>query len=967
MGVFGKLAWLLSGMLVAAQPARAQCFADEPIAGWEAGDLFLPQPGASRPEPGGDGDDLQLCSQGGGFAPGGEGFRYLVRRRGGDFEIVARLESVIAIGEAGLIARSDVRDPASPLIRIAVEVEPRVMLFSELRNSDAEPAAAVGNPPVPVTLPLWLRVRRSGSVLSTAFSTDGSSWTTHATHDASDGELAEAQLAVGMFQTSRDDLNTAVATFGDVAFAPVPLPPDAGCIDDILLPTSGGARVEIAGIGLERVSAVTIGGQRAVVVSATPTLLAFDTPALAAGASALASGRIVLAGDFAPHELETPIAFGGVPFLRGDCDGDLDVDAADLGVLQDTLGRGGRELQCEASADLDGDLLVTWSDHARLADWLARGLVPPPAPFPVPGVPSDGGLLCGQPANPRLAEVLDGAGAPLVPGARTRAGDELRITGADLPPAPERSIVHFGDVRTTVLGDSTASELHVRVERVPTSGVKCPVVFEDLAIDPPVVDPAEGAPSTEQRFGIAWAIAGETARAGLCPDFEAIGPAPIATSSWDVLAERTVLAFDTAQWNPAHTYQLNLRLYSPHTDSGSRGSRIVSFSFNGSGAPSLRQWLPALAQRITAELGNPEDDCDCDFRAVSLWPVPAIGIDPCEPTGPGDIAQSSPGPGPDPPYEPELFLKAPPGPLSTADAFAPFTPECGDDGFSPDDQPRLWSWCEFEKIVRPHANGSGLPTWEFYIPDHAVMGAPNAINELAPPQDRTPAEKSIEFSANAYQHARNEIYHQGCGPAARLAHCVGGNADWMPAFPPDARVIKTFWRSHGGLPFSADPDDFYSYDPTGPTPRQYLVGMHVVVGTFDVFDPWQWSTFWVPRGGDTFDKNGNPLDYDLDCSVGSSADQPQELTGVWTNFAMCNQEQSGGSLCGNPWAHGECSGSCASCHGVVGSVDFEGGNNQLPLSFSWMPSLIPSGVQDCLDYINDNPGAYDSLVPEACQ
>jgi hypothetical protein len=694
-------------------------------------------------------------------------------------------------------------------------------------------------------------------------------------------------------------------------------------------------------------------------------VLVFDTPPLSPTAPALASGRIVLDGDFEPHELAAPIAFSGVPFLRGDSDGDLDVDASDLAVLQETLGRGGRELHCEAAADLDGDLRVTWKDHARLAEWLARGLVPPPAPFPAPGLPNDGGLLCGQPANPRLSGVLDAAGAPLAPGARTREGDELRIAGSDLPPLWERSVVHFGDVRTTVLADSTETELHVRVERVPTSGVKCPVLFQDLAIDAPVVDLGEGAPSTEQRFGVAWAITAETARGGLCPDFEATGPAPIATSSWDSLAERTVLRFNGAEWDPASTYRINLRLYAPHTDSGSRGSRIVSFSFSAPESPSLREWLPVLAQRITAELGNPDDDCGCDFEAVSLWPVPAVGIDPCPPTGPGDIAQSDPGPGPDPPYEPELSLKAPPGPLSSADAFASVDPSCGG-AWTPDGHPRLWSWCQFEQIVRPHANGSGLPTWEFYIPDYAVMGAPNAVAELEPPQDRSPAEKSIQYSTNAYQHARNEIYHQGCGPAARLAHCVGGLADWMPAFPPDARVIKTFWRSHGKLPFSADPDDFYSYDPTGPTARQYLVGMHVVVGTHDVFDPWQWSTFFVPRGSDTFDKNGDPLDYDLACNVGSSADQPQELGGVWTNFAMCNQEQAGGSLCGNPWAHGECASSCSTCHSTVGSVDFEGGNNQLPLSFSWMPSLIPSGVQDCLDYINENPGAYDSLVPEAC-
>jgi hypothetical protein len=308
--------------------------------------------------------------------------------RGDDFELVARLESVVAIGEAGLIARSDVRDPSSSLIRVAVEVEPRVMLFSQLRSSDGEPAAAVGSPPVPVTLPLWLRVRRIGSVLSTAYSTNGAIWTTHASYDAGVGELALEQLSVGPFQTSRDDLATAVATFGDTAFGSVALPPDAGCIDDILLPRAAARRWN-RGHRVRGVSAVSVGGQSAVVVAATPTLLVFDTLALPPTASPLASGRVVLEGDFESQEFATPIAFSGVPFLRGDCDGDLDVDASDLAVLQETLGRGGRELHCAAAADLDGDLRVTWVDHA--ARRLARErLVARWPAAPTPGIRATG-------------------------------------------------------------------------------------------------------------------------------------------------------------------------------------------------------------------------------------------------------------------------------------------------------------------------------------------------------------------------------------------------------------------------------------------------------------------------------------------------------------------------------------------------------------------------------------------------
>ena len=111
----------------------------------------------------------------------------------------------------------------------------------------------------------------------------------------------------------------------------------------------------------------------------------------------------------------------------------------------------------------------------------------------------------------------------------------------------------------------------------------------------------------------------------------------------------------------------------------------------------------------------------------------------------------------------------------------------------------------------------------------------------------------------AYDHVRNQaFYNITCVPAANFLRCDGNHTWWMAPFPPDAMIIKTFWVEHSKLPASADPADYYSYDPPGES-TQYLAGMHL--NTKDAEDAeWLWATFWVPApGGDVATKGGDDL------------------------------------------------------------------------------------------------------------
>jgi hypothetical protein len=152
--------------------------------------------------------------------------------------------------------------------------------------------------------------------------------------------------------------------------------------------------------------------------------------------------------------------------------------------------------------------------------------------------------------------------------------------------------------------------------------------------------------------------------------------------------------------------------------------------------------------------------------------------------------------------------------------------------------------------------------------------------------------------------------------------------------------------------------------------RKYLGGHMAVSRTSALEGYFRWATFVVPKPpADNTTKDGSPLSFNPSCSVGSLADRPEEITGVWEHYVLCTDSAPGEHSCGNPWGPtNEChSLSCEGCHVEVGGVDndFSGLGE---IATAWLPTFATSSVSACLEEIEDSGGtAYAWLAPVECQ
>lgn len=90
---------------------------------------------------------------------------------------------------------------------------------------------------------------------------------------------------------------------------------------------------------------------------------------------------------------------GSEPFVRGDCDGNGEIDASDVYLLSLSLARR-RSLPCRAAADVNGDSRIDYADVTHLSSFVHRQGAAPVAPFPGCGVgrqPKDDALGCAEP------------------------------------------------------------------------------------------------------------------------------------------------------------------------------------------------------------------------------------------------------------------------------------------------------------------------------------------------------------------------------------------------------------------------------------------------------------------------------------------------------------------------------------------------------------------------------------------
>lgn len=920
----------------------AACFDDLPVVDWDGTNLGLGAPGASAPE---GTAAFRLCSDGAGYGAA-DALRTMHQNIAGDFTLTALLVDVDEGGLGGLEARGVARSPEGPRLRISVERDALgARLVAGVRTGEDESLTA----PVPVALPVHLRLERVGGVLTASFSADGEGFAEALSVDTAATPLAATQLSVGAAQAAPDAAGPRTAGFARVELVDFTPPPDPACTQADVSPD--GAVIALSGGRMSQVVGARVAGERAEIVAQSDGRLLLRAPRPEA---VVASGPVVLETNDGEIIVGGRVAYAGRPFVRGDVNEDGAVDLKDLRQLRRWL-RGDRGwIACEAAADVNADGAVDAADVARLRRFVKDGGAPPAAPFPAPGFGEGVARACGLGAPPMAEGLFDPRGQPLPAGATLREGDVIELRGRRLPNGADVAM-YFGDVAMEQLPFGTKRSVVLRVGPVPTGGPKCPRLFEAT----------DAEPAGETRFGLLREVRPDTNARHLCPTFE---PSRDVAGAVRYDAERGTLRVSVPRSvEPGTTVQLDLLLARPASangaDRGARALRVTAQAPSGTGAgPTL---LDRLAAETTRALDGdaPGDDCrPCEFLAQ---PDPQAGELLIRPCGGGLPPEPPPPP---PPFETEVAPYVPPL-VGGAGSVQLKKPSCDDPNIS--DTSRVHAWCVFEQSTR--AGVQGLPQWESSIPQAVIHDGPAAPIGLPAPEDRPVVNKRTMFSTDAFSEALGGGYFSPCAQAARVAYCQGGQQDWMPPFSQQARIYKGFWRPFGKLPASVDPDDVYSYQPPDDE-RQYLVGLHISSGKLQISNYWSWATFWIPKGNDTHTKDGTPIGqvYLPACSTGSFADQPQQVQGVWRNYMMCVNGENGGTHCGNPWGPAdECAqDSCRDCH-VRFAIDFPGVTPTGELSTAWMLSMTqPGPVKACYDEIvagiQNGQEPYVHLAPAEC-
>jgi hypothetical protein len=341
-------------------------------------------PGASRPLPGGR---YELCSTSPGFQPESDAYRYLIQRADGDFAFSAVVESIDDRGLGGIAVRWDERSPQAAYVRITarLRVDGAVAVRSAVRLDNGDQAEEDLAPAEAAHLPVRLRIARLGDKLLTSWAEVGDPLTEHLEVDIGGTDLDTSPLVVGLVQASEDTTVAASAVFGEAGFAThEPVDPNP-CVGGLVTPLMGGHELFLTGRNLHLVSEASIAGVPARIVEQTRESLRLET-GRSSGHAGYENGKLSLSFLGGRVELPQKIAYAGVPFVRGDIDGDGSVGSSDLMPLSRYL-RGLASLSCREAADVNGDRRVDGRDLGRLilprAGFRSRGrfqLRPAPAP-----------------------------------------------------------------------------------------------------------------------------------------------------------------------------------------------------------------------------------------------------------------------------------------------------------------------------------------------------------------------------------------------------------------------------------------------------------------------------------------------------------------------------------------------------------------------------------------------------------
>ena len=848
----------VAAFLVASGALRGQvpCFKTEPTLPWEGEDIGTVRGGASRPIPGGVG--YELCSISAGFEKASESLRYLFQPTRADFEMVAHLSDLSGGGLGGVMARLDFRMEGSPYIAIYLRFTAAggPQIVSTYRPADGEAASNGGAQPVQFGLPCFLRVRREGSVLTTAYSSDGQTFTDHLQVKAEGTSLDYLFLYAGMVQASENLQAPSSAFFSDARLRSqeTEIPPRLDQVSPFNCSLAGGIPVKITGAFLGEAQSVSLAGIPARIESRSPGELVV----LAGRAPGPLSGDVIVVTRTGEERLEKGFAYVGSPFIRGDFFDDGTLDITDIVRELSFMFLGGPGPLCKEAADTNGDNRVDIADPITTIQFLYVGGKPPPSPFPLPGVTD---TPCGSLEAPRLLKLSTDT---------IRQGDLVTLEGTGFSEDPGATKVYFGDSPAEVL-EATKEKLVVRVDAIINPGSASPRIISDYSSIPigPILLDCKTKACGLTLVGISTLyndIIVKTIGSRLAP--------LAAAHPRDAKTGQIVLDFDRQQWDPYQTYDVDARLLLPAVYELSRGSLMASFEYRQY-TPETRfeDWLQGLADRLQEMLSGGGVAREALVRTDLQNARILLDLDQSL------VARLSPA------WLDSLIavgLRPPPG-------------KCGPSNLDPVADRRAFGWCRFEELI---SSCNGYPSWQYFIPKSKVFQVSGSIFPLVNPNHMSTGDLSVLFNRSAYCHVRDKGLYKDCV----LDQMEALHYSQVPHFPRSAIVIKTRWSTAATLTGAGkDPSKHYSYTYTGDGQTYYLELFHFT--TKDV-DNWFWADFYVPPSAGTGGCGG------------SGADRPGSITGVWANYQMCTnlEESEGPTACGNNMIGIECEQNCVSCH-----------------------------------------------------
>lgn len=210
---------LISAGMLSVKPKAAQ------LKKFKHADIGSPALGGSSSV---NGNSLSITAGGADVWGPRDEFRFSYIQQKGDFDMVARIESLTAphlYTKAGLMAREELSDNCRHIyFQVFPDNKPRNKNnggyeFQYRPEKGAEmkaiyPPKAEGTPDFPVSYPnTWIRLKRSGNDFTAYYSPDGKTWTPYAVYTL---KLPQ-RLYLGMAVTSHNVSESTTAVFTDIS------------------------------------------------------------------------------------------------------------------------------------------------------------------------------------------------------------------------------------------------------------------------------------------------------------------------------------------------------------------------------------------------------------------------------------------------------------------------------------------------------------------------------------------------------------------------------------------------------------------------------------------------------------------------------------------------------------------------------------------------------------------------------